>query len=155
IFAVALTAVMLFLRVASRTDAHLVGADRLLAIVPILVLMLIVTALSLRTGPVSYHRIAGAVLSYVLVAALWGRLYGLLVHLAPGAIVSAADGTTVLAGHDLLYFSIMTLTTAGYGDLVPVHPVARALASLEAIVGVMFPVVYVSRFVSALQSGRS
>jgi len=143
--------IALFVRLASRIEPRLVTVDRLLAIVPMLVMMLIVTGLSLRAGPVNYHRIAGAVLSYVLIGALWARLYALVVHLVPGAI-AAGSGAAVLTSDDFMYFSVMTLTTAGYGDLVPVHPLARTLASLEAIAGVLFPVVYISRFVSAVQA---
>jgi len=90
-------------------------------------------------------------LTYLLVARVWARLYALLAHLVPGAIVVANGNGNVSAEPDLVYFSIMTLTTAGYGDIVPGHSVARALASLEAIVGVLFPVVYLSRFVSTMQ----
>jgi len=149
--AAAFAVVFLALHAANLIDPRLMITDRLLGIVPVLVLMMTVTALSLRAGPVNYHRIAGAVLSYLLVAVLWERLYALLSHLAPGAIASAAGGSNALTAHDLMYFSISTLTTVGYGDLVPVHPAARVLASLEAIIGVLFPVVYISRFVPALQ----
>lgn len=48
---------------------------------------------------------------------------------------------------DLFYFSIVTLTTLGYGDITPVAPIARALAAIEAMVGVMFIAVIVSRLV--------
>jgi len=147
-----LLAVVIFaVRFVGRFDPHLATAEKLLGIVPLLVLMAVVMTLSLRAGPVSYHRIAGAVLSYLLIGILWARLYGLLSHLAPGAIAYASGGSAVLGPDDLIYFSIMTLTTAGYGDLVPVHPAARLLASLEAIVGVLFPVIYISRFVAGVQ----
>jgi len=142
---------LLSVRYASQFDPRLLTAQKVLAIVPQLVLMLIVMALSLRAGPIGYQRVAGAVLTYLLVARVWARLYALLAHLVPGAIVVANGNGNVSAEPDLVYFSIMTLTTAGYGDIVPGHPVARALASLEAIVGVLFPVVYLSRFVSTMQ----
>jgi voltage-gated potassium channel Kch len=149
-------AVVLFaVKVASLVDPALVILDRTLAIVPAFLLMLIVLTLSLRAGPVNYHRIAGAVLTYLLLAMLWARAYDLLIHLLPGAIVLTTGGGAAAVDREALtYFSVMTMTTAGYGDMVPVHPVARTLASLEAIVGVMFPVVYLSRFVSAMQTGK-
>ena len=137
---------------ASHLEPRLVLANRLLSIVPGLVLLVIVMALSLRAGPVTYHRIAGAVLSYLLIALWWARLYALAIYLVPGSIGAPGGGGAPIGVDDLLYFSIMTLTTAGYGDLVPQNATTRALASLEAIVGVLFPVVYVSRFVAALQT---
>jgi hypothetical protein len=48
----------------------------------------------------------------------------------------------------LLYFSFSTLTTAGYGDIVPIHPLARALANLEAITGQLYIVLLIGRLLS-------
>ena len=48
----------------------------------------------------------------------------------------------------LIYFSVMTLTTVGYGDITPIHPMARALAMLEAVIGQLFPVILIARLVA-------
>jgi len=48
----------------------------------------------------------------------------------------------------LLYFSVTTLTTAGYGDITPLAPVARCLAALEGVIGQLFPVLLLARLVS-------
>jgi voltage-gated potassium channel Kch len=48
----------------------------------------------------------------------------------------------------LYYFSFVTLTTVGYGDILPVAPVARALATLEALVGQLYPAILIARLVS-------
>jgi voltage-gated potassium channel Kch len=48
----------------------------------------------------------------------------------------------------LIYFSFATLTTVGYGDITPVHPIARSLAMLEALIGQLFPVILIARLVS-------
>jgi len=56
----------------------------------------------------------------------------------------------------LIYFSVMTLTTVGYGDITPIHPMARALAMLEAVIGQLFPVILIARLVAMeLQFGNS
>ena len=48
----------------------------------------------------------------------------------------------------MIYFSVMTLTTVGYGDITPIHPMARALAMLEAVIGQLFPVILIARLVA-------
>ena len=49
---------------------------------------------------------------------------------------------------NLIYFSFVTLTTVGYGDILPVHPVARSLCNLEAISGQLYPATLLARLVS-------
>jgi hypothetical protein len=53
---------------------------------------------------------------------------------------------------DLLYFSYTTLTTLGYGDILPVNTWARTLANLEAITGLMYPAIFIARLVSLYSS---
>ena len=48
----------------------------------------------------------------------------------------------------LTYFSVATITTAGYGDIVPIHPIARSLANLEAVFGQLFPATLLARLVA-------
>jgi len=48
---------------------------------------------------------------------------------------------------ELFYFSFVTLTTLGYGDITPIHPLARSLATMEAIVGVTFLATFLARLV--------
>ncbi|MGC8712867.1 MAG: potassium channel family protein, partial [Leptodesmis sp.] len=48
---------------------------------------------------------------------------------------------------NLIYFSFTTLTTTGYGDIVPISTLARAFANVEAIIGVMYPAIFIARLV--------
>jgi voltage-gated potassium channel Kch len=64
----------------------------------------------------------------------------------PGAF-AAASGALLEHAH-YQYFSIVTLTTLGYGDITPVHPFARSLAMLEALTGQLFPAILIARLVS-------
>ena len=57
-------------------------------------------------------------------------------------------------GSNLVYFSLVTLTSVGYGDLVPVHPLARSLANLESIIGQLFPATILARLVTLELEGR-
>jgi hypothetical protein len=63
---------------------------------------------------------------------------------------AAADGSQRLVLHQFLYFSVITLATLGYGDMVPASSIARSLVMLEAISGQFFLAVFVARFVGAL-----
>lgn len=116
----------------------------------------VVTALVARhvfgPGRVTAHRVQGAILIYLNVAALFAIAYSALESHVPGAIVHTAGG--VLASTmgariaELTYFSIATITTTGYGDLAPVHFVARSLANLEAVFGQLFPATLLARLVA-------
>jgi hypothetical protein len=97
-----------------------------------------------RERHVTGDNLFGAAAAYMLVAAAWGFLYA-LVEYSLGAEAFAANQS--VQDPDLFYFSIVTLTTLGYGDITPVAPIARALAAIEAMVGVMFIAVIVSRLV--------
>jgi voltage-gated potassium channel Kch len=52
-----------------------------------------------------------------------------------------------------MWLSFITITTTGYGDVLPASPLARSLAALEAMVGVLFPAIFISRLVSLVQGG--
>jgi hypothetical protein len=100
-------------------------------------------------GRVTYHRIIGAVLVYLSVGHIFVGLYGMVGLLEPQALSGlnfTAAGPTLAS--DLIYFSFVTLTTVGYGDIVPVHPLARSLCSVEAIIGQLYPATLLARLVT-------
>jgi Ion channel len=119
----------------------------------LLLLLAVVLGQTLRSGPVTHHRIQGAVAAYLLLGVIWAHAYSLIALLRPGAFsgpISPADGPRAW-----LYFSFVTLTTVGYGDVLPVHPAARSLAVLEAVVGPLYLAILIARLVSlAVASGR-
>lgn len=104
------------------------------------------------SGRVTAHRLQGAVLLYLNVAALFSILYNALDTLAPGAIVAAGGGLLPreIPAHAaaLSYFSLTTITTTGFGDLVPIDPIARSLANLESVFGHLFPATLLARLVA-------
>jgi len=106
----------------------------------------------LRPGPVDLDRLTGALCGYLLTALLWAFLYVVVEELQPGSF--RIDGAAPSADATLLYFSLVTITTLGYGDVAPVLPVARSLAVLEAVVGVGFIATLVSRLVGSWQPRR-
>jgi hypothetical protein len=57
--------------------------------------------------------------------------------------------------HQMLYFSFVTLTTVGYGDISPIAPIAMTFANLEAIIGQLYPAIIIARLVSLYSSSNS
>ena len=102
-----------------------------------------------RSGGISIYRIYGAIAVYLLLGILWGEFYILIYLLKPGSFYfdpATQYGEPPIS--ELLYFSFTTLTTVGFGDIVPVHPVARSMATLEALVGQLYPAVLLARLVT-------
>lgn len=101
-------------------------------------------------GPVTRQRIEGAIAVYLLIALAWGAAYELCALVSPGALVATSTGSALPPEpvSSFMYFSFVTLTTVGYGDIVAVHPATRMLASLEALVGQLFPAILLARLVA-------
>jgi hypothetical protein len=106
-----------------------------------------------RSGPVTAARLQGAVAVYLLLGIAWASAYEVVEYVFPGAFSSA--GAQPLSKDDWVYFSFVTLTTVGYGDIVPVHRVARSLAIGEALTGQLYIAVLLARLVSLTVSPRS
>lgn len=60
-----------------------------------------------------------------------------------------------MGGTQRVYYSLVTLTTMGYGDITPVHPVARSLATAEALTGQLHLAILISRLVALELQARS
>ena len=105
-------------------------------------------------GVVTYHRIIGAILLYLTIGLVFVGLFTLAGLASPGSFSGLhIDDDRGLAS-ELIYFSFVTLTSIGYGDIVPVHPVARSLCNLEGIIGQLFPATLLARLVSLGLEGR-
>ena len=116
------------------------------SLVSLLLFVVVVLWQTLRAGPITYHRLQGAVAAYLLLGVTWGYAYALVALLRPGAFsgpVDVADGPRAF-----YYFSFVTLATLGYGDVLPVHPAARSLATLEAVTGTLYLAILLARLVS-------
>lgn len=104
-------------------------------------------------GTVTRDRIGGAVALYMLVGLVWADAYQLVYTTVPAAFagVSTHDGFVDRA--TWVYFSFVSLTTIGYGDITPVARAARSLANLEALIGQLYPAIVLARLVSLQGSG--
>ena len=129
----------------------LVFATNCLSLVFLVLLTFLILSQIFREGPTTSHRIMGAVAAYLLLGVIWSLAYDLIALRMPEAFnvqgpLTLGDGE-VLQSH-LFYFSFVTLTTLGYGDIVAVHPIARMLVILEAATGQLFPAILIARLVS-------
>lgn len=97
---------------------------------------------------VTQDKIFGALSVYLLMGLAWASLYGLLSELQPNAFSIARGSGNEDVFASFVYFSYVTLTTLGYGDITPLTPEAQSLTFLEAICGVMYVAVLVARLVS-------
>ena len=100
-------------------------------------------------GRITFHRLQGAIVIYLSLATIFASAYSLIWELSPGAfanLVARTGGPEEVAM--MLYFSLTTLTTTGYGDIVPIDPFARSLANLEAVIGPFYLAITVARLVT-------
>jgi hypothetical protein len=105
----------------------------------------------LRDGAVDSERIYAALSVYLLAGLAFGVAYYALEGVQPGSLhmTSAADATgAAMSLKTAIYFSFVTLATLGYGDVVPVGPLARSLATLEAVGAQLYVAVLIARLVS-------
>ncbi len=91
-------------------------------------------------------RVFGAIVLYLLLGVIWAFVYAMLGALVPNAFAGGSGRERVLT--EWVYFSFVTLTTVGYGDITPVARAARSLAMLEALVGQLYPAIIIARIVS-------
>ncbi len=92
-------------------------------------------------------RLFGAIGLYLLLGLTWAAVYAIVAASVPGAFAGSLPTRPTL--YDLGYFSLVTLTTVGYGDITPAAQVARSLAASEALIGQLYPAIIIARLVSA------
>jgi hypothetical protein len=98
-------------------------------------------------------RILGAVVLYLLIGLIWGFAYFAIETFQPGALAAPADGEKGIVRW--IYFSFVTLTTVGYGDITPVARAARSLAIFEGLLGQLYPAIILGKLLSLPTSERS
>ncbi len=101
----------------------------------------------LFSGAIDYNKIVGAICIYLLMGLIWTLMYLFLAQAIPGAF----NGLEQLVWYDnfanVAYYSFVTLTTLGYGDISPVTPIARFLVYMEAVVGVFYMAILVASLI--------
>jgi len=84
----------------------------------------------------------GGISIYLMLGIVWYQIYQIILTVVPNAFVGK------VSGYQVFYFSFVTLTTVGYGDILPANKVAMIMSNLEAIAGQLYPAVIIARLVS-------
>jgi hypothetical protein len=95
---------------------------------------------------INAETLCAAVCGYLIVGLFWTGIYALVQKFDHAAIIS--HDAAVLEHGDLIYFSYTTLTTTGFGDLIPKNPVARMWSVIEAVTGTFYNAIVIARFVT-------
>jgi hypothetical protein len=122
-------------------------------------LAFIVGRLMFMVKEITILEIIDAVTLYIIIGIVFANLYGMVLWHTPDALAYSGLAEGERVSYDLvLYYSFITQTTVGYGDIAPTHPTTRVMSVVQAIVGVMYTAILIARFVSihaASQPDRS
>jgi hypothetical protein len=125
----------------------------------VLVAFVMVNLLSfvLRAPSVNTEVLCASISAYLMLGLIFTMAYWLVDQLTPGGAFSfnTKAGKQSMNGFNAFYFSFITLSTVGYGDITPLSRIARWLAALEAMTGLLYMTVLIARLVSLYSSPKS
>ncbi len=129
--------------------------NAILSLLLTLAFLLIILWWVYREGPVTGHRVRGAIAAYLLLAVCFSLAYDLTEYVHAGSFTLPLEAQeTQIRSASFLYFSVVTLTTVGFGDIAAVHPVARSLVMVEALIGALYPAILLARIVTLQMETR-
>ena len=127
----------------------LLPLDALLSTLSVIGMIIVVLWQVYRKGPVTGHRVRGAVAAYLLIAVMFAYIYTFMASVVPGSFQLPAWATAEAErGEKFFYFSMVALTTTGFGDITPIHPFARSFVMLEGFIGQLYPAILIARLVT-------
>jgi hypothetical protein len=109
----------------------------------------------LRAPSVTVEVLCASISAYVILGLIWTIAYWLVDEIVPNAFAFTSGVKEPMRGFNAFYFSFVTLSTVGYGDITPVARVARMLAALEAMTGLLYVAVLIARLVSLYSPRKS
>jgi hypothetical protein len=120
--------------------------DEVTSLASVLAIAYVLLAQIFRKGPINVMRVQGAVAVYLLLGVAYAQAYQIAIRFDPTAISSSEGPVTQF--RDWIYFSFSTLSTLGYGDIIPTGRFTRSLAIAEAISGQLYLAVLIARLVA-------
>jgi len=133
-----------------RTAAVGAGA----AVANLLVVTWVIVRAVFGPGSVNAHRIRGAIALYLNLGLVFAAVFRLAVLFDTKAFSGLPIDSERRLLSTLVYFSYASLTTTGFGDVIPVHPMMRSLAVFEALLGQLYPATLLARMVTLELEGR-
>jgi len=144
-----------------RPERELLFANVFLGTVFLAFASVVILGRVFAAGRVTRHRIEGAVAVYLLIGLVFGLVYALIAMFEPNAFdigpvptMSDPRGLYDFYMARFSYFSFITLTTVGYGDVTPLASAAKQMAVLEGLIGQLYPAILLARLVSMEIAGR-
>jgi hypothetical protein len=136
-------------------DYSIAVAAKLLDLLFLILVVAAILAHVFSSRRITRETIAGAICAYLLIGMMWSNVFAIVENLKPGSFADNSFKTGAEVGpepirdqaHRFTYFSFVTLTTLGYGDITPVTRPAKNLAALEAIFGQLYLAVLIARLV--------
>lgn len=154
----ALATMIVILAIATRLARRFFGVagleilDGLLMLACTIGFLVVVLWQVYREGPVTAHRIQGAVAGYLLLSVIFALAYSLAETIQPGSFLMSSvqdqARAELVMDRSFYYFSVVTLTTTGYGDILALSNSARTLVMMEALIGQLYPAILIARLVS-------
>jgi hypothetical protein len=138
-----------------RPSETLVFAKDMAGAVLVMLLCGMLLYVVMKPGRVTVNRIAGAIAVYLMAALLFALLYDLIERVDHGAFMLGSQSSPAEEGSGFIYLSVITLTSVGFGDLSPVHPLARSSVMIEAVFGHIYAAVLLARLVSLEVADRT
>ena len=140
---------------AYRSAAPILQFSSILLLIGFLIVAIVYTIRQVaRDNAINASRIVGAICVYLLLGVIWALAYTLVNMTAPGSFAGFSPLQDPGWDSEWLYFSFVTMTTLGYGDILPLSAIARGLAYMQAIVGQFYIAVLVAGLVSAYVANR-
>ena len=109
----------------------------------------------LRAPSVNTEVLCASISAYLMLGLLWTVAYWLVAQVTPNAFAFSTGPKETMSGFNAFYFSFITLSTVGYGDITPVPRIARWLAATEAMTGLLYVTVLIARLVSLYSTPKS
>jgi hypothetical protein len=119
-----------------------------------LVLITCVIFYTFSMRKISLESVFGSILTYFLIAFCFADVFFIINRMSPGAFAGVADIDVVASFRNMLYFSFTTLTTLGYGDILPRSELAKRLVCMEVVTGVLFVAVFIGRIIALFTSNQ-
>jgi voltage-gated potassium channel len=129
-----------------------------ISLISYIIFLLLTISLAIKqvvsSGPINANRVIGAICIYLLLSLIWSLFYVLVNMLIPGSFNVQIGGAPFQQVHHFMYYSFVTITTLGYGDIIPIRETARALSNIETIFGQFYIAILVGGVVAAFISRK-